>query len=74
MEERKKKETEFYGIREEDDTMACSAQECTGLIPALPENEDAIERYQELFPYLARARKEKEEDSGEGCERQRNQN
>lgn len=74
MEERKKKEREFYGICEEDDIMACSAQECTGLIPALPENEDAIEKYQELFPYLARAREEKTEDSEEGCERQRNEN
>lgn len=68
MEERKKKETEFYGICEEDDIMTCSMQECTGLIPALPENEDAIERYQELFPYMAGAQRK---NPGEGCKRQR---
>lgn len=50
------KQDDIYGIRE-DDGIACSAQECTGLIPSLPENGEEAERYEELFPYLARAEK-----------------
>lgn len=47
-----------YGIIDETG-LACSAQDCTGLIPALPESEDQIEMYEELFPYMARAEKDK---------------
>lgn len=39
----------------EDTGFACSAQDCTGLIPSLPESEAQIEMYQELFPYMAKA-------------------
>lgn len=30
----------------------CSAQDCTGLIPAGPVNDDEIENYEELYPFL----------------------
>lgn len=33
------------------DLMVCSARDCTGLIPALPETEAELEFYQELYPY-----------------------
>ena len=33
---------------------AASSQDCTGLIPALPEEEAEIEFYEELYPYLPR--------------------
>lgn len=30
----------------------CSANDCTGLIPALPQNESEIESYEELYNFL----------------------
>ena len=36
------------------DIQACSATDCTGLIPSLPESEAQIEMYQDLFPYMAK--------------------
>lgn len=33
------------------DLTVCSARDCTGLIPALPETEAELEFYQELYPY-----------------------
>lgn len=38
----------------EDDLKITSATDCTGLIPALPEEEAEIEFYEELYPYLPR--------------------
>ncbi|MBQ8857450.1 MAG: hypothetical protein IJ024_04805 [Lachnospiraceae bacterium] len=29
-----------------------SAQDCTGLIPAAPANDEEIENYEELYPFL----------------------
>lgn len=37
------------------DNPAASAMECTGLIPALPETDDELEAYEEIFPYLTHA-------------------
>ena len=34
------------------DIQACSATDCTGLIPALPETDAELEHYQELYHYL----------------------
>ncbi len=42
--------------REHEDNgkiQACSAMDCTGLIPALPEDEDQLMAYEELYPFLA---------------------
>ena len=41
--ESKESEKSFY---------ACSAQECTGLIPALPRDREEQEAYEELYPFL----------------------
>ena len=41
--ESKESEESFY---------ACSAQECTGLIPALPRDREEQEAYEELYPFL----------------------
>ena len=38
--------------QDDDDLRICSSMECTGLIPALPENEDQLESYKELYPFL----------------------
>ena len=38
--------------QDDDDLRLCSSMECTGLIPALPENEDQLESYEELYPFL----------------------
>ncbi len=65
-----KKEKDPYGINQ-DTGFACSAQDCTGLIPALPESEEQIERYQELFPYMAKAEKEVCSDEGEKKDKNR---
>lgn len=40
------------------DIQACSAMDCTGLIPALPETEDELEAYEELYPYITHAKSE----------------
>lgn len=32
----------------------CSAQDCTGLIPAGPADDGELENYEELYPYLPR--------------------
>ena len=37
--------------QDDDDLRICSSMECTGLIPALPENEDQLESYEELYPH-----------------------
>ncbi len=44
--------------REHEDkgcVQTCSATDCTGLIPALPESEDQLEAYEELYPFLTPA-------------------
>ena len=38
------------------DIQACSSTDCTGLIPALPEDEAQREAYEELYPYITKAR------------------
>lgn len=43
------------------DIQACSSMDCTGLIPALPQDEAELEAYEDLYPYLARAKKQKPE-------------
>ena len=39
---------------ENDDLRICSSMECTGLIPALPEDDGQLEAYEELYPFLAK--------------------
>ena len=34
------------------DIQSCSATDCTGLIPALPETDAELEHYQDLYRYL----------------------
>lgn len=45
---------------EEDNEMlnldVCSATECTGLIPAMPETESEITSYEQLYHFLPRAK------------------
>ena len=36
----------------EVDIQSCSATDCTGLIPALPETDAEFEHYQDLYHYL----------------------
>ncbi len=43
----KEKQTTEY-----DYLKAVSSQDCTGLIPAAPEDETALENYEELYPFL----------------------
>ena len=38
------------------DIQACSTMDCTGLIPALPETEAEQEAYEDLYPYIPRAK------------------
>lgn len=38
------------------DIQTCSAMDCTGLIPSLPEDEAQREAYEELYPYLTKAK------------------
>lgn len=40
-------------IEETDYMHSCAQTDCTGLIPALPQNEEEIEAYEELYPFLS---------------------
>ena len=33
------------------DIMACSTMDCTGLIPSLPQNDEELENYNDLYPF-----------------------
>ena len=33
------------------DIQSCSAMDCTGLIPALPESEDELDAYNDVYQY-----------------------
>ena len=41
---------------DDSDIQACSATDCTGLIPALPQDEAEVEAYEDLYPYIAKAK------------------
>lgn len=41
--------------KDEEDLMEApivSSMECTGLIPSLPETDDELESYEEMYPFL----------------------
>lgn len=41
---------------DDSDIQACSATDCTGLIPSLPQDEGEVEAYEDLYPYIAKAK------------------
>ena len=41
---------------------ACSAQDCTGLIPSLPRDGGELEAYEELYPYIQKPADQKEKN------------
>ena len=43
--------------------LSCSATDCTGLIPALPETDAELEHYQELYHYLPDSPNQAADDS-----------
>ena len=45
------------------DIQACSATDCTGLIPALPETDAEFEHYQDLYHYLPDSPNQAADDS-----------
>ncbi|HIV25149.1 MAG TPA: hypothetical protein IAB71_05085 [Candidatus Scatomonas pullistercoris] len=46
---------------QEDSFYACSARECTGLIPALPKDGAELEAYEDLYPFVQKAEKTEKE-------------
>ena len=52
-----------YGCDEPDslNIKACSATDCTGLIPAPPQSDAEEEAYEELYPFLPQAAGPKED-------------
>lgn len=44
------------------DIQACSAMDCTGLIPATPETDEELEAYEDIYPYLPRANTGKKDE------------
>ncbi|NBI69659.1 hypothetical protein D3Z50_00990 [Clostridiaceae bacterium] len=50
----------FSDIGEEDEALynldICSATDCTGLIPAMPQSANEISSYEELYHFLPRAK------------------
>ena len=42
---------------DDSDIQACSATDCTGLIPALPQDEAEVEAYEDIYPYITKHRK-----------------
>lgn len=53
---------ENYGDTIDLEINACSAQDCTGLIPASIQNEEQIESYEELYPYIPLAKPKNDEE------------
>ncbi|MCC8025365.1 MAG: hypothetical protein LIP16_08700 [Clostridium sp.] len=45
------KEKDPYDI----DIQSCSATDCTGLIPSLPQSEAELESYEDIYPYITKA-------------------
>ena len=45
------------------DIQSCSATDCTGLIPALPETDAELEHYQDLYHYLPDSQNQAADDS-----------
>ena len=43
---------------------ACSAMDCTGLIPSLPQDEAEQEAYEDLYPYITMAVKDEGDMEG----------
>lgn len=41
---------------DDSDIQACSATDCTGLIPSLPQDEAEVEAYENLYPYIAKTK------------------
>lgn len=41
---------------DDSDIPACSATDCTGLIPSLPQDEAEMEAYEDLYPYITKAK------------------
>ena len=48
---------------DDSDIQACSATDCTGLIPALPETDAELEHYQDLYHYLPDSPNQAADDS-----------
>ena len=47
---------------DDSDIQACSATDCTGLIPALPQDEAEVEAYEDIYPYITKAQKTQKPD------------
>ena len=62
MKEAEKKKKTDYRENTEESFYACSAQDCTGLIPSLPRNGEELEAYEELYPYLKEPAEDCRED------------
>ena len=50
----------------DSDIQACSATDCTGLIPSLPQDEAQLESYQDLYPFNPEEEAKKHRPSS-GC-------
>ena len=50
-------------LYDDSDIQACSATDCTGLIPALPETDAELEHYQDLYHYLPDSPNQAADDS-----------
>lgn len=44
------------------DIQSCSATDCTGLIPSLPQSDAEVESYRQLYPFLPEAADSAAED------------
>lgn len=55
--ETKTEEKDPYDI----DIQACSTMDCTGLIPSLPQDEAEREAYEDLYPYITKAKQVNED-------------
>lgn len=60
MDTSKKTEKDPFDI----DIQACSTMDCTGLIPALPQDEEERESYENLYPYITKAKTGDDEPEG----------
>ncbi len=52
----KKSVDDPYSLNITDDFKLCAATDCTGLIPAMPQTDSELEAYEEMYPFLTKAR------------------
>lgn len=60
--EKKLSDSEKLDLIHDSELNACSAHDCTGLIPSAVTDEGEIEAYEQIYPYLSPAAENSEKE------------